>query len=118
LLANANLTPTIGNLHVSRLTASQVVPTTNSPGSGLFILKRSPAGAGNDVSISLSLDNLSSPATAVHLHGPATATTNAPALVTLPSGEFTDRKSTRLNSSHSQISYAVFCLKKKIHAEA
>src|SRR2546430_7156807 len=27
--------------------------------------------------------------------------------------ENTDRKSTRLNSSHSQISYAVFCLKKK-----
>src|SRR5688572_32330679 len=32
-----------------------------------------------------------------------------------------DRKSTRLNSSHSQISYAVFCLKKKTiikHAKA
>src|SRR2546430_12765017 len=28
-------------------------------------------------------------------------------------GEAKDRKSTRLNSSHSQISYAVFCLKKK-----
>src|SRR2546430_6553675 len=27
--------------------------------------------------------------------------------------EVPDRKSTRLNSSHSQISYAVFCLKKK-----
>src|SRR5256886_10799488 len=27
--------------------------------------------------------------------------------------EAEDRKSTRLNSSHSQISYAVFCLKKK-----
>src|SRR2546428_4895704 len=26
---------------------------------------------------------------------------------------FPDRKSTRLNSSHDQISYAVFCLKKK-----
>src|SRR2546428_10259071 len=26
-----------------------------------------------------------------------------------------DRKSTRLNSSHDQISYAVFCLKKKKH---
>src|SRR2546430_11920584 len=26
---------------------------------------------------------------------------------------YVDRKSTRLNSSHSQISYAVFCLKKK-----
>src|SRR2546430_4301287 len=29
-----------------------------------------------------------------------------------------DRKSTRLNSSHSQISYAVFCLKKKTNHEA
>src|SRR2546427_4432595 len=29
----------------------------------------------------------------------------------IPAG--VDRKSTRLNSSHSQISYAVFCLKKK-----
>src|SRR2546430_4294723 len=28
-------------------------------------------------------------------------------------GRDRDRKSTRLNSSHSQISYAVFCLKKK-----
>src|SRR5205085_3484167 len=28
-------------------------------------------------------------------------------------GDVIDRKSTRLNSSHSQISYAVFCLKKK-----
>src|SRR2546427_4687610 len=27
--------------------------------------------------------------------------------------DWKDRKSTRLNSSHSQISYAVFCLKKK-----
>src|SRR5256886_1685113 len=30
-----------------------------------------------------------------------------------PISTFVDRKSTRLNSSHSQISYAVFCLKKK-----
>src|SRR2546430_13644960 len=29
-----------------------------------------------------------------------------------------DRKSTRLNSSHSQISYAVFCLKKKTNDAA
>src|SRR2546430_5652797 len=36
--------------------------------------------------------------------------------LTLPGASSTiqlDRKSTRLNSSHSQISYAVFCLKKK-----
>src|SRR2546430_7608491 len=32
-----------------------------------------------------------------------------PAMIAYPR----DRKSTRLNSSHSQISYAVFCLKKK-----
>src|SRR5688572_31827025 len=30
-----------------------------------------------------------------------------------PDEHVLDRKSTRLNSSHSQISYAVFCLKKK-----
>src|SRR3990167_10023631 len=35
-------------------------------------------------------------------------------LVTLPKG--IDRKSTRLNSSHSQISYAVFCFKNKATA--
>src|SRR5206468_10683411 len=30
-----------------------------------------------------------------------------------PGQDISDRKSTRLNSSHDQISYAVFCLKKK-----
>src|SRR2546430_15001876 len=35
----------------------------------------------------------------------------SPRLLLLPPDG--DRKSTRLNSSHSQISYAVFCLKKK-----
>src|SRR5256886_1097076 len=34
-------------------------------------------------------------------------------IANVPPGTFEDRKSTRLNSSHSQISYAVFCLKKK-----
>src|SRR3989338_10098180 len=32
--------------------------------------------------------------------------------------QFVDRKSTRLNSSHSSISYAVFCLKKTLHSSA
>src|SRR2546428_9494019 len=35
-------------------------------------------------------------------------------VVDLDGRERLDRKSTRLNSSHDQISYAVFCLKKKI----
>src|SRR2546427_740231 len=42
---------------------------------------------------------------AIPLHGLGIVTRHAPAI--------RDRKSTRLNSSHSQISYAVFCLKKK-----
>src|SRR5690554_7149258 len=37
--------------------------------------------------------------------------TSTPSTLTVPC--FTDRKSTRLNSSHVRISYAVFCLKKK-----
>src|SRR5205085_3874124 len=43
------------------------------------------------------------------------AGTTALSLITTGSGVqgLQDRKSTRLNSSHSQISYAVFCLKKK-----
>src|SRR2546427_7823510 len=39
----------------------------------------------------------------------ASSESSTPRLRSFP----TDRKSTRLNSSHSQISYAVFCLKKK-----
>src|SRR3712207_9120757 len=34
-------------------------------------------------------------------------------LLTEVAGDHEDRKSTRLNSSHANISYAVFCLKKK-----
>src|SRR5689334_23969401 len=49
---------------------------------------------------------------------PHTGTGNGVAHVSLPSVSKAhmsslDRKSTRLNSSHSSISYAVFCLKKK-----
>src|SRR5256886_4215357 len=48
---------------------------------------------------------------------PSTTCTNAAgipaALTALNAVRTADRKSTRLNSSHSQISYAVFCLKKK-----
>src|SRR5689334_23618468 len=43
------------------------------------------------------------------------ATASASSRSTTRSTGAGDRKSTRLNSSHSSISYAVFCLKKKIH---
>src|SRR5688572_31449000 len=52
-----------------------------------------------------------------HPDGPMIATNSPWAMSRLiPSSaevSTVDRKSTRLNSSHSQISYAVFCLKKK-----
>src|SRR2546421_6676520 len=43
--------------------------------------------------------------------GPSVAGGRVAAVVGVPGDR--DRKSTRLNSSHDQISYAVFCLKKK-----
>src|SRR5689334_24166399 len=49
---------------------------------------------------------------AVRAHGGA-VTENSRGGVNLDLKELPDRKSTRLNSSHSSISYAVFCLKKK-----
>src|SRR3712207_8545413 len=38
------------------------------------------------------------------------------ALVPIGNADGIDRKSTRLNSSHANISYAVFCLKKKTYS--
>src|SRR5947207_11069456 len=43
----------------------------------------------------------------------ATATSPRPTPTWSSAGTLRDRKSTRLNSSHTVISYAVFCLKKK-----
>src|SRR3712207_7280323 len=56
------------------------------------------------------------------LHRPGLADDRPPPAPATPHGQrrglrlAADRKSTRLNSSHANISYAVFCLKKKIQA--
>src|SRR5256712_8343942 len=47
------------------------------------------------------------------VHNPANTILFLPILLTRSVMRPSDRKSTRLNSSHDQISYAVFCLKKK-----
>src|SRR5206468_12788861 len=44
---------------------------------------------------------------------PILTSATSPSFSGAPPRKATDRKSTRLNSSHDQISYAVFCLKKK-----
>src|SRR2546422_1280128 len=46
--------------------------------------------------------------------GPRSRAPPVPSQTTLEDQAALDRKSTRLNSSHGYISYAVFCLKKKI----
>src|SRR5690348_18061628 len=46
-------------------------------------------------------------------HSAISPTQNATKWVQIDLGQPVDRKSTRLNSSHPSISYAVFCLKKK-----
>src|SRR3712207_6993324 len=68
-------------------------------------------------------NRLARPLPAASLHGLALWFWHAPAafeaalqsyaLHALEHASFLDRKSTRLNSSHANISYAVFCLKKK-----
>src|SRR5438309_3554125 len=46
-------------------------------------------------------------------HGSGPSSPRAPRAHAVTKDLIQDRKSTRLNSSHSSISYAVFCLKKK-----
>src|SRR2546427_6000608 len=61
-------------------------------------------------------DSTAGPAPRVSSHAKNRSRENAPSpssLVRSVAASGGDRKSTRLNSSHSQISYAVFCLKKK-----
>src|SRR3712207_7797958 len=52
-----------------------------------------------------------------HLHDPRSAPGGRPSagdiVLVIRAERLVDRKSTRLNSSHANISYAVFCLKKK-----
>lgn len=90
LLGNAVLDPTVGNINVARLSGSQQVPPNDAPGTGVVILRRDANGVTRDVTISLLLNGLSSAETAAHIHGPGTPGVNAPALITLPVGEFTD----------------------------
>src|SRR2546427_1384301 len=91
------------------------------PRSTLFpyttLFRSPPAGEAIAVRVApVSVDRLAPPVTATGTLGPKEEVTLSFKVGGVVSRIFVDegdRKSTRLNSSHSQISYAVFCLKKK-----
>src|SRR5712664_2741691 len=82
----------------SNQTEATLVDEGRNDTNGELLMKRILLGA-------VALVVFAAPAAAADLQARPRPYTKAPA--------YTDRKSTRLNSSHDQISYAVFCLKKK-----
>jgi uncharacterized repeat protein (TIGR01451 family) len=102
LLASNQLNTSVANYHIARLDAAQQVPPGASPATGAVILRRPLTGGGSEANVSLYLNNLSSPVTAVHLHGPAAAGAEAPVLFTLPAGEFAD---VQLTMTNEQLGY-------------
>src|SRR5688572_32662357 len=87
---------------IRRPPRSTLFPYTTLFRSGLQLLwPPPPRGARCPILAQLGLDDLVELLLGADSHHPP------------PEEQFEDRKSTRLNSSHSQISYAVFCLKKK-----
>jgi uncharacterized protein (TIGR03118 family) len=86
LFANAELNTTTSELYVEQLTGAQTVPPSGSAATGVVVLRQ--AINASAVSVSLSFSDLTSAETEAHIHGPAAADSNAPAIVTLPSGQF------------------------------
>jgi uncharacterized protein (TIGR03118 family) len=86
LFANAGITTTTAELYIARLNGAQVAPPNASPATGVVILRQ--AVNTPTVAVSLSFSGLTSAETEAHVHGPAAADANAPAIVTLPSGQF------------------------------
>ena len=79
---------TLARLYITGMDWSQVVPPTSASPFGLAI-ERTSLSSEDTFDISLSF-GLGSPQTAAHIHGPALAGANAPVIVTLPNGEFTN----------------------------
>jgi uncharacterized repeat protein (TIGR01451 family) len=88
LFSTAGIAQTSAELYITKLTGAQVVPSTASTATGLVILRQTFSGL--NASVSLSLNGLGSAETVAHIHGPATATANAPSIANLPNGQFVD----------------------------
>jgi hypothetical protein len=102
LFANAQLNTTTAELYIAQLTGVQVVPPTSSTATGLVILRQA-INAPNYL-VSLYLKGLTSTQTEAHIHGPASATTNGPAIVTLPNGQLVEFQTTLTTSQALDLS--------------
>src|SRR5690625_7059188 len=91
--------PVLGNLDVSEVT-EDMLPV---------LVKASAGGRGRGMRVVSSLDELASQVKAAAAEAGSAFGDDTVFIERY----ITDRKSTRLNSSHVAISYAVFCLKKK-----
>src|SRR3989440_4138559 len=96
------------------ISSTEATPGEVSVACGINVLG---SGAGGGTSIcacgSADLDCTPPGRSAPRAPRKATTSTARSPMTSLREGLLVDRKSTRLNSSHDQISYAVFCLKKK-----
>src|SRR3712207_8638700 len=99
---------------IRRPPRSTLFPYTTLFRSAIDTAKRIAARGGNAVVLVDTLEHLH-PATARRALAAARNIVDGGSLTVVASAEapLGDRKSTRLNSSHANISYAVFCLKKK-----
>src|SRR3989475_2847008 len=98
---------------VVNLTGAMLTATVNTGGTGYQVgdIVRVTGGGGSGATLRIAAVSGGGGAAAVSIINPGSGyKTTSGAATAAVSG---DRKSTRLNSSHSQISYAVFCLKKK-----
>lgn len=106
LFANAALNTTTAELYIARLNGAQVVPPNGSPATGVVVLRQ--AVNTPTVAVSLSFSGLTSAETEAHLHGPAAADANAPAIVTLPSGQFVNFQTPLTNQQFLDLSRGMF----------
>src|SRR2546422_7025823 len=96
---------------------------TTEPSARVTVNEKPMPGVNTDELTSDANTKKTPPSATAKLTVPVPALSSAPSrLAAAPRAQFTvagsvDRKSTRLNSSHGYISYAVFCLKKKKQAQ-
>ncbi|MBC8029291.1 MAG: TIGR03118 family protein [Pyrinomonadaceae bacterium] len=102
LFGNGQINSTTAELYIARLNGAQAVPPTGSPATGVVILRQ--ALNHPNISVSLYLSGLTSAQTEAHIHGPATAGSNAPTIVTLPNGQFVDFQTALSNSQFLDLS--------------